>query len=60
MDTENSKKSKPFKFVFHFSQRLDLRRLNKLVALQNFFVYYTWKNIRQQHKNSKFKIIGPT
>ena len=43
MDTENSKKSKPFKFVFHFSQRLDLRRLNKLVALQNFCLLHVEK-----------------
>ena len=26
---------------------LDLRGLNKHVCLQKFFIYYTWKNIRQ-------------
>ena len=23
-------------------------------------IYYTWKNIRQQYKNNKLKIIAPT
>ena len=44
MNTENNKTSEPHKFVLNLSQKL----------------YYTWKNIRQQHKNSKLKIIAPT
>ena len=32
---------------------------NKHVALQNSFIHYTWKNIRQQYKNDKSKIISP-
>ena len=42
------------------SQRLDLRISNKHVVLKNFSIYYTWKNIRQQNKNSKLKIIAPS
>ena len=56
MNTENSKTYETLKFVFNLSQRLDLRSLNKHVALQNVFIYYTWKNIRKQYKNNKFKI----
>ena len=41
----------------NLSQRFDLRSLNKYVALQNFSIYYTWKNIRKQYKNNKLKII---
>ena len=41
----------------NFSQRLDLRKPNKHVALQNFFIYYTWENIRKQHKNNRLKLI---
>ena len=47
------------KFVLNFSQRLDLRSLNKYAAFQNLSIYYTWKNIRQHYRNSKLKIIGP-
>ena len=42
------------------SQRLELMISNKLVALQNWSIYYTWKNIRKQYKNNKLKIIAST
>ena len=60
MNTKNSKTNEPQKFVLNLSQRLDLRSLNKHVTLQNLSIYYTWKNIRQQYKNNKLKIIAPT
>ena len=44
MNTENSKTSKLHKFVYNFSQRLDLKNLNKHVALQKLSIYYTGKN----------------
>ena len=59
MNTENSKTNEPCKFFLNLSQRLDSRSLNKHFALQNLSVCYTWKNIRQQHKN-KLKIIVPS
>ena len=60
MNMENSKMNEPRKFVLDFSQRLDLRSSNKHIALQNLSVYYTWRNVRKQYKNNKFKIIAPT
>ena len=60
MNTENSKMSEPHKFVLNLSQRLHLRSFNKHVAFQNFYIHYTWKNIRKQYKNNKLKIIAPT
>ena len=54
-DTENSKTNEPNKFVLNLSQRLNLRSLNKHIALQNLPIYYTWKNIRQKYKNNKSK-----
>ena len=59
MNTENCKLSKSHKFVLNLSQRLDLRSSNKHVVLQNLSMYYIWKNIRQQYKNNKTKIIAP-
>ena len=32
--------------------RLNLRSLNKYVAIQNLSIYYNWKNIRQQYKTN--------
>ena len=60
MKTENSKTSEQNKFVLNLLQGLDLKSSNIYVALQNFFIYNTWKNIRQQCKNIKLKIIAPT
>ena len=60
MNTENSQTNEPNKFVLNLSQRLDSRSSNRHVALQNFSIYYTWKNIRKQFKNNKLKIIAPT
>ena len=60
MNTGNSKTNDPHKFVLNLSQGLDLRSSNKHVDLQNLSIYYMWKNIRQQYKNNKLKIIAPT
>ena len=60
MNTENSKTNEPHKFVLTYSQRLDLRSSNEHVAHQNLSIYHTWKNIRNQYKNNKLKIIAPT
>ena len=60
MNTENRKTNKPPKFGLNLLQTLDLRNLNKHTAFRNLPIYYTWKNIRQQYKNNKLKIITPT
>ena len=52
MKTENNKTNEPHKFVLSLAQILDLRSSNKHAALQKLSIYYTLKNIRQQHKNS--------
>ena len=59
INTENSRMNEPRKFLLNLLQRLDLRRSNKHVALQNVSVYYNCKNIRQQYKK-KLRIIAPT
>ena len=55
INTENSKADETLQFVLNLSKRLDLRSSNKNVDLQNFSIYYMWKNIRKQDKNSKLK-----
>ena len=47
------------KFVLKFVTRLNLKKSNKYVVLQNLSIYYTWKNIRKQYENNKLKIIAP-
>ena len=60
MNTENSSTIQPHKFVPSFIQRLHLKNSDKYVALKTLSINYTWKNIRQQYKNNKLKIIAPT
>ena len=57
MNTENSKTSEPHKFVLNLLQRLDLKSLNKHIALQNLRIYNIRKIVGQQYKNNKLKII---
>ena len=45
MNIENSKTNEPHKFTLNLTQRLYLKSSHKHVALQNFSIYCTWKNI---------------
>ena len=60
MNSENSKTSKPNVLVLKLTNKLDLRIGEKMIALLNFSIYYTWKNIKSSYDNNKFKISAPT
>ena len=60
MNSENSKISDPHSLLLNLTDKIDLRRKNKYIALSNLSIYYTWKNIKKLYKNNKFKISAPT
>ena len=60
MNSSNSETDKSNKFVYHFTDKLNLKNPNKNIALANLSIYYTWKNIKSAHNNNKFKISAPT
>ena len=60
INTENSKTSKPHILILKLTDKLDLRMGEKVIALSNFSIYYTWKSIKSSHNNNKFKISAPT
>ena len=60
MNSENSKTSEYHVLVLKLTDKLDLRRGQKTVALSNLSIYYTWKNVKSSHNNNKFKISAPT
>ena len=60
MNSENSKTSEYHVLVLKLTDKLDLRRDKKTVALSNISIYYTWKNIKSSCNNNKFKISAPT
>ena len=60
MNTENSKTSEPQRFKLDLADKLNLKNPNKNMALANLSIYYTWKNIKSEYNNNKFKISAPT
>ena len=60
MNLENSKTSERHVLVLKLTDKLDLRRGQKTVALSNLSIYYTWKNVKSSYNNNKFKISAPT
>ena len=59
MNSENSKTSDPHRLSFKLTEKTDLRRKDKYIALSN-SIYYVWKNVKKEYKNNKFKISAPT
>ena len=60
MNTLNSKTNESNEFIYQFTDKLNLKNPNKNVALANLSIYYTWKNIKSEYNNNKFKIFTPT
>ena len=61
MNTENSKTNESNKFIYQFTDKLNLKTPNnKNIGLVNLSIYYTWKNIKSEYNNNKFKISAPT
>ena len=59
MNSENSKTLEPYVLILKLSDKLDLIRGEKSIALSNLSIYYTQKNIKNSY-NNKFKIPAPT
>ena len=60
MNSENSKTFNLHILILKLANKLDLRIGKKVIALSNFSIYYTWKNIKRSYNNNKFKISAPT
>ena len=60
MNSENGKTSEPHILMLKLTDKLDLRWGEKIIALSNRSIYYTWKNIKSSYNNNKFKISAPT
>ena len=60
MNSKNSKTSHPHRLLLNLTDKMDLRRGEKSIALSRLSIYYTWKNIKKSYNNSRFKISAPT
>ena len=52
---KNSKASDSHRLLLNLTDKTDLRRKYKYIALSNVSIYYTWKNIKMSIKNNTFK-----
>ena len=60
MNTENSKTNESHRSKLDLTDKLNLKNQKKNMALANLSIYYTWKNIKSEYNNNKFKISAPT
>ena len=61
MNNENSKTNESNKFIYQFTDKLNIKNPNnKSIGLVNLSICYTWKNIKLVYNNNKFKMPTPT
>ena len=60
MNTLNIKATESNKFIYQFADKLNLKNPSKNMALANLSTYYTWKNIKSEYNNNKFKMSAPS
>ena len=60
MNSKNSRTSEPRRFRLDLTEKRNLKDPQKNIALANLSIYYTWKNIKLEYSNNKFKISAPT
>ena len=56
MNSENSKTSDPQRPLLDLTNKINLNRSDKYIALLNLSIYYILKNIKKSYKNDKFNI----
>ena len=59
MNSKNSKTSEPHRFKLDLTDKFNLKDPKKNMALANLSIYYTWKNIKSEYNNNRFKTSAP-
>ena len=60
MNSQKSRTIKPHILILKLTDKLDLRRGEKTMALSTLSIYNTWENIESSYRNNKFKTSAPT
>ena len=55
MNSTNYKTTDSNKLLLNLSEKINLKRSYKYVALSNCSIYYMWRNMKMSYKNSKLK-----
>ena len=56
MNTENNKTNEPHRFKLDLMDKFNFKNM----TLANISIYYTWKNIKSEYNNNRFKVSAPT
>ena len=60
INSKNNKTSDLQRLLINLTDKINLKRSDKYVALSSLSMYYTWKKIKKSYMNNKFKISAPT
>ena len=60
MNSRNSKTFNSHRLLINLTDKIDLKREYKYIALSNLSIYQTWKNMKKSYKNNKFKMSALT
>ena len=47
MNSENNKTFDPHRLLLNLTDKINVKRSDKYVAVSNLSIYYTWKNIKK-------------
>ena len=59
INSENSKTSDRHRLLLNLSDKMNLKRSDKCVALSNLIIHYARKNINKWYKKDNFEILAP-
>ena len=57
MNTLNSRTNKSNKFIYQFTDKLNLKNPNKNMVLANLIIYYKWENHKSEYNNNELKYM---
>ena len=57
MNTSNSKTIKSNRFFYQFTDKLNLKKPNKNIALVNLSIYFTWKTLSLNTTTTNLKFL---
>ena len=60
MNSKSSKTNDPHRFKLDLTSKLNLKDPKKNMTLANLSIYCTWKSVKSEYNNNKFKISAPT
>ena len=59
-NSKNIQTSDPHTLLLNLTDKINLNRSDKFIALSNLSIYDVWKSIQSSHKNNKSKISAAT